>query len=373
MHHYSLESTGPDRPKILLNKVGKLQFRRFLSGRLVPSLLVGMLAIGVIACGDDDDDATGAATTGAATTAAASSSPAVTSTGAAASNTDDARQLAEPVLFKADAAEWDRLVAAAKNEGTVVVSGPGIPALREGIVNGFKEAFGISVDYVTLPPGQLQPRIQQELKTGKVSIDVTMGGSCFLNNQAGILDNTRDLIVDPSLFKDGVWSGGQLRPGFPEPGVPADYYCGLQTALYVMPDLWVNPEKVNPAEITSWKDLLDPKYKGKIATFDPALGGPAGTTIGYLGRLFGNDFVVNLFKGQDAVYSTDLRQQAEWLVRGTYPIVVGLPHQFVEPLLAQGLPGERIFPGDGPGHSPVVTALCRSSRTPPTLRRRPCL
>ena len=325
------------------------------------AVLAGTLALVAAACGSSDSDESTAAvdttddvstpTTGdiAAPTTGDVAAPTTAELSDSEVTEADQRILAQPSLFEADPEGWASTQEAAADEGTVVVHGPNIPGLAESLSAAFAEAHGLTLEWISLPPGQLVPRLQQELAAGGATVDLVMGGSCFVNNEAGVLQDVRDDVIDPALFEAGTWQGDQIRPLFGEPGTPEDYYCGVQAGLYVMPDLFVNPNSIDPAAITSWQDLLKPEYAGKIATFDPAIGGPAGTTVGYLARVFGDDFVKDLFINQDVTYSTDLRQQAEWLVRGTYPIVLGLPHIFVEQFVAEGLKAERVIPPDGPG------------------------
>src|SRR5262249_15188662 len=106
---------------------------------------------------------------------------------------------------------------------------------------------------------------------------------------------------------------------------------------------------VSPSSINTWKDLLRPEYKGRIASHDPRRAGSSGTTVGYLYALFGEQYLKDLYVGQEPTFATDYRQLAEWVARGTYPIGLSLVVTAIEPLRAEGLPLERVYPEDGPG------------------------
>ena len=116
-----------------------------------------------------------------------------------------------------------------------------------------------------------------------------------------------------------------------------------------MTDLFVNRDIVKPEQITSWKDLLKPEWKGKIGGFDPRIGG-AGQAVGrYLIEKFGEEFVVKLYQGQQVTLTREHRQVAEWAARGTYPIVLAPVQSMIERFRKEGFPLVRVFPKDGPG------------------------
>jgi iron(III) transport system substrate-binding protein len=158
-------------------------------------------------------------------------------------------------------------------------------------------------------------------------------------------------LIDPDILQPAMWRFGTLKLNEPGPttDLPADFKCSLQTAEWVMTDLFANTSIVKPGELASWKDLLKPQYKGKIAAFDPRRSGPGQTPVGYLAALFGNDFVEALYRGQQVKLTADNRQLAEWVARGDYPIGIALVQFAVEIYRKQGLPIERIFPKDGQG------------------------
>lgn len=262
-----------------------------------------------------------------------------------------AARAAEPVLFKPDAVAWEKMKEAAKKEGKVVVAGPGFPLFRANIAEAFKKTYGVSVEYLALRTGDVIARVERESKGGQMSIDLNIGGTsiCWTMAERGLIDDARALIVDPTLFDAAKWKGGQMRPILPAPSLPKDFYCGLQTSEWVMTDLFVNTKSLPAGSIKNWRDLLKPEYKGKIASFDPRLPGPAQTTAGYLRTILGDGFLRDLYAGQEVVMTADADQLSQWVARGTYPIVLSALSGSIEAFRKQGLPIERVFPEDGPG------------------------
>jgi ABC-type Fe3+ transport system substrate-binding protein len=253
--------------------------------------------------------------------------------------------------FKSDAGEWARIKEAAKKEGSVVVIGPGFPTFRTPLVEAFKKATGVTVEYLSLPPGEVMARVDREAKAGQMTVDVNIGGTsiCWVMAGRGLIENASRLIVDPSLFDANSWKGGKMRPIAPAPSLPKDFICGLQTSEWVMTDLFVNTNLVPAGSIKSWKDLLKPEFKGKIASADPRAPGPAQTTAGYLRTLFGDDYLKDLYLGQKVVLMTDADQLAQGVARGNYSVGLSLLAASVEQLRRQQLPIDRVFPADGPG------------------------
>jgi ABC-type Fe3+ transport system substrate-binding protein len=280
---------------------------------------------------------------------AGTAAPAASSAPTAAAGT--AASSAGPAGGPASPTEWQQLEQAARREGTVVVAGRGFPGLRSAVVDGFQRAHGIAVEYVGLAPGEVLTRVDRDARAGITSIDVNLGGTptCWLPAERGYVQDVLPLLVDPEVVNPAAWRGGALRLIRPAPSLPNDFHCGLQTAEWVMTDLFVNRELVAPSALTSWRDLLKPEYAGKIAAFDPRQSGPGQTTIGYLSALFGERYVRDLYLGQRVTLTADSRQLAEWVARGSYPIGIALVQPAVEPLRTEGLPLERVFPADGPG------------------------
>src|SRR5437868_324623 len=144
-------------------------------------------------------------------------------------------------------------------------------------------------------------------------------------------------VADPQNWKDN-----KLKWVDPE-----QQYL-LQTTEQMGSGITVNPDAIPPGTITSWRDLLKPEYKGKIAAFDPRLAGVGLALATYLYIQFGEDFIKPLYL-QQAILTGEERQLAEWVGRGVYPIGLGVVPRQVAPLSALGLKFQRVYPPDGPG------------------------
>jgi len=90
--------------------------------------------------------------------------------------------------------------------------------------------------------------------------------------------------------------------------------------------------------LRSVKDLLNPKWKGKIALQDPTIPGSGSNQAAHLYFQHGEDFVKGLYVDQKPMISRDTRQITDGLARGTYAICLGAEDADVEKLRKDGVP-----------------------------------
>ena len=99
---------------------------------------------------------------------------------------------------------------------------------------------------------------------------------------------------------------------------------------------WVNRALISEAELSSDAQLHDLRWRGKIAITDPNGGAGLGT-LTTLYVAFGEDYVRDLLSQQDLVVTGDNRQLAEWVIRGRYPIGIGIANEDLVAFERQGL------------------------------------
>ena len=227
----------------------------------------------------------------------------------------------------AGAAGWDALVAAAQKEGKVVVSGPPAPDARTKLPEAFKSRFGIEMEYLGGNTSQLASRLESERAAGQYTIDVSMSGpdtayATFIPNKW--LDPIKSALVLPEVTDPSVYSKG--GPWFRDPSGELT----MQIFESISPIGYVNTSVLQPSEVpTTTEALLDPKLKGKIASYDPSVNG-GGLIFGsvlYVTR--GQEFATKFYQGQEVAYTRDYQQIADWVAHGSYGIGIGATPLYV--------------------------------------------
>lgn len=230
--------------------------------------------------------------------------------------------------------EWEQTVAAARQEGKLVLTGPPGEVWRRALMT-FEEDFPqIQVEYTGANSRDFWPRVFRERELGQYLWDLRVGGPdphVYEARDEGILDPVRPLLLLPEVAEENKWSGG-FNGLFVDK--EHNYIAGF--LAYASAPVFVNRDVVPETEFRSDQDLLDPQWKGKIVLQDPRGGAGLGSMTVLL-AVYGEQFVEDLLSKQDVVVTSDGRQQAEWVIRGRYPIGIGvLPDQLLY-LKQQGL------------------------------------
>jgi len=254
------------------------------------------------------------------------------------------------------AASWDETVAAAVAEGEVDVHGGPGKLYEQVLTEGFKQAFPrIKMNFSGQSGRDAIPQILREREAGIYHWDVYVGGTSSVMGSlkpTGALAPIRPNLILPDVLDDRNWLDG-FDAGFMDND--KTYMYGFQAEA--TPTVMVNWDFIKRADLKTYQDLLKPEFAGKIVWDDPRLPG-AGSAAGARFIVnFGADFLKRLFTEQKIVYVGNTRQNAEWVVRGRYPIGLGTGTEELVPFQQQGL-GKNVAPLDVPfEHEPVATGF----------------
>ncbi len=249
----------------------------------------------------------------------------------------------EPEVSGAEA-EWEAVIEAAQEEGRLdIFACCNVSVQIEAINDAFEAKYGVEVVASGGSPSQSVTRLLAEREAGQRTLDLWINGPVSGSRliQGNALDPIPPLLLlpdvtDTSDLLEGEWlySDPDRRELLIAFGVNA------RTA-----DIVYNTDNFDPADVESYWDLLDPKYKGKILINDPRQGqGGTPLTFMYTNSEIGPDFLTRLFTEMDVVVTSDLRQAAEFLARGDFAVCLFGCSTEVTALKEQGLPVEDIFP-----------------------------
>jgi len=239
--------------------------------------------------------------------------------------------------------KWNQWVSAAKKEGKVVFAAAPDPLMRKHIPEKFTARFGINVEYLAGRSSAMTARLRTERQSGIFSVDVVTAGVQTMATTLyaeKMLDPLKPLLILPEVVDGSKWKRGQ--PWFIDP--EAQYILRLFSTASSL--FFFNTRFVQPSEMKSIKNLLEPKWQGKISVFDPTDAGTGSNTAAALYVQFGEPFLRALFVDQKPVFSRDKRQMEDWLARGTYPISFGARSDEVDRLQKEGFPIVKAAPAD---------------------------
>jgi iron(III) transport system substrate-binding protein len=203
--------------------------------------------------------------------------------------------------------------------------------LNELASAAFSKETGVQVDMVSAGSGVIVKRIQAEKERPQGDIIWGVSRSLLETNKDYFAPYaSKNIDATPAEYRDpdNLWIGNNLH------------------LLVVLQNTKALPANEGPK---SWADLLNPKYKGKIAFTDPANSGSAYTTVTMLVDLFGGgdagwQKVKALFANMKVLNRSSLVFQG--VGNGEYPLGISL--EYAGYLWANnGAPVVTIYPSEG--------------------------
>jgi iron(III) transport system substrate-binding protein len=140
------------------------------------------------------------------------------------------------------------------------------------------------------------------------------------------------------VIDDSKWMGG-FDAAFLD--LAKQYAIGF--ALRIQYNTQVNRDVVPESQLRTAEDLLKPEFRGRIAILDPRVRSAGANQISAFRKAQGDDFIRRLLVDQEPVLTNDRRQNTEWVVRGRYPIGLGVSDDMLLPFLEQSV-GKQVQP-----------------------------
>jgi iron(III) transport system substrate-binding protein len=215
-------------------------------------------------------------------------------------------------------AEWERVVAGAKTEGQLVYHAG---STSEAFFREFQKKYPQikATRMLTQGGSAAVQRLLSERRAGFYTADIVVigGSSGFRLADAKVFDPVEPALILPEVTDRSRWWGGK------------HYYIDSENRYLFMfaalpqPDVGYNSKLVKPADAPSYWDLLNPRWKGKMVTLDPAEargGASAGFRFLYYNSELGPNFIRRLLTEMDLTASRDERQIVDWLATGRFAI-----------------------------------------------------
>lgn len=257
---------------------------------------------------------------------------------------------AGPVRAQSDA-DWQKLVAAAKVEGRVVVynSALGAPNYKAA-VDAFQRRYGIEVQTLDSRVAEMNERIQAEQTGGHYIGDLEQ------NTNTYTLGHDRQGWLQPHGSLPNL---AALRPDLPAD--PDNVPCFVQGF-----GLFYNTDLVAAAQAPrGWRDLLDPRWTGRILQDDPRQPGAGNVIFSAMEEKLGPDFTA-AYGRQHQVFDRDLKNGAARVARGEFPVYASEAFPFF--LDMNGLPVRFVVPIEGAPYIEVVCSILKGAPHPNAAR-----
>ena len=247
------------------------------------------------------------------------------------------------------------LIAAAKEEGELVVYGSCEEVYLAAACEHFEELFGIKVQYQRLSTGEVKAKIEEE--KGNPSADVWFGGTTDPYNEAvvaGLLEpyaalHASHLIDDTYRDADGNWYG---------------IYKGILGFMANTDEL----ARLGIDAPQDWADLLDPKYQGLIWLSNYNTAGTAKLVVNTMIQKYGHDegikYLVDLDKNIQ-VYTKSGSGPSKNVGTGECVVGIGFLHDGITQIADNGYKNvQLIIPSSGTSFEVGATAIFKGCAHP---------
>lgn len=255
--------------------------------------------------------------------------------------------------------KWDKWVEAAKKENRLVIYSSGGEDTRKAFGEGFKNRFGIESEWVGGRGPELSEKIMTERRAGLHIVDIVIGASQPLYvtlKPSGAVQKLEQELILPEVTDPKAWFLGEF------PWLDKDHYI-MSFMAYPDTTFIVNTDMAKAQEVSSFKNILNPKWKGKLVMDDPTFPGSGGAFFIGVAKIMGMDYMRELAK-QEPLLTRDRRLLIEWVARGKYAIGIAPHTPFIPEFQRAGVPLEIGRPAEGSYFSSGIGILAMMSESP---------
>ncbi len=240
--------------------------------------------------------------------------------------------------------EWERAIAEGKKEGKVMIYSNAGSEVRVALTESFRGKYGLDLEWVMGTGSDFVPKLEAERQAGLFLADIWLdGGTNLIMNlkPAGMLDPLSAVLLLPEVKDPNAYFDGKL----PYADIERSYI--FSTVLYPSNIMFFNSDLAKAEDLRSYRDVLRPQWKGKIAMGDPTRPGACFRWFSVVSTEFMDlEYMKELTK-QEPVLNSNERLVVEWVARGKYAIGIGIVPDYIAEFVRVGAPIKYMVAAEG--------------------------
>ncbi len=237
----------------------------------------------------------------------------------------------------------------AASAGKVVVYSPAAKSTSDLVMELWNKKYPeIAVEIISAGTGEIAVRLRAE--------SVNPRADFLLSGGTETVDGIIDLLQPYKSANDSAFKKGFKHPDY--------YYYAFSLPLQVF---IINTKLIDGKKAPqTWKDLADPRWKGRIIMANPAVSGSAYAQLNIMIQLYGWDLVKKVVNNASITPSSKLSYQG--VANGEYAIgLTGESNVFN--LLQEGYPVQAIYPKDGTALRYDTVAIVKNGPNPDNAKK----
>lgn len=237
--------------------------------------------------------------------------------------------------------KWEETLAEAKKEGRVSLYTWLGPEMTRALRDGFSRKYGLELMVTTASGAELEAKINQERRAGLYLVDVVLVGGAERMKWLGWAEPLEREFLLPEITDVSNWLEGKL------PWVDKEHFV-IAPGLAPGSAMAINADLVKKGEINSYKDLLAPKWKGRMTMLNPLRQGWSNRWFGSMlhFNILDLDYMRQLAR-QELFFTSDKRLTVEWVAMGKKAVVIAPAFESIHTFLEAGARLELVEPAEG--------------------------
>ncbi|MEQ8194492.1 MAG: extracellular solute-binding protein [Rhodospirillales bacterium] len=241
------------------------------------------------------------------------------------------------------------LIDAAKKEGNVVVYHSVNRGVLKKLCATYEKKFGVKTECTRKTTGGVSRMVAAESIAGKLKCDIVSAGDGGLF----VAWHKQGLLMPYKSVNYGKFRKETQDPTFASSPARMTYY-GIE---------YSTKQIKKGEEPKDWKDVLDPKWKGKIGVINPDTGGPARLFLSAIVKMYGWEFVEKLAKLKPLMIKSS-STAANMLVQGEVALTIPGSEHSIAKMRAKGQPVDFVYPKSGLMVKDSRVAICKGGKNP---------